>query len=72
MDELRDWSIRLLVGLFTVLLLADMIDGLVLGNRWAGCPTELFGIIGAIVGGLFTVAALSRKNGNGKPKSEGG
>lgn len=71
MDTLRARVTYLIVGAFLLLLGADAVDGLLLEDKWSGCPKELYPIVGAIVAGLFTAEMLrQRRNGNGK--SEGG
>ena len=63
MDRLRSgvtWFLTILTG---ALVVADMLDDILLGNRWVGCPKELLALMGAIVAGLFTSEALRRIGG---------
>jgi hypothetical protein len=54
------WFITILTG---ALVVADMLDDMLLGNRWAGCPKELFPLLGAILAGLYANEALRRIGG---------
>jgi len=60
MEALRSRVTLLLVSVFVLLLIVDCIDDLTLGNRFQ-VPTELFGLVGAIIAGLYT-ASLIRRN----------
>ena len=66
MEKLRagvTWFLTILTG---GLVIADMVDDLLWGNRWAGCPKELLALMGAIVAGLYTSEALRRIGGTRK------
>jgi len=65
MDELREIVTIGITGVFLLLLLVDCVDDLFLGNHWAGVPAELYGLVGAILAGLYG-AKLVRRNGDGK------
>lgn len=67
MIELRAWVVRLVSSLVAGLVVIDVLDDLLLGNKWSGCPKELFGLLGAIIAGLFAASAIGR---NGKAKEE--
>lgn len=66
MDRLKagvTWFLTILTG---VLVVIDMADDMLFGNKWAGCPKELLALMGAIVAGLYTSEALRRIGGNRK------
>lgn len=65
MEALRAFTTRLLVILFAVLVVADCIDDMVFGNRWTGVPTEMYGLLGALIAGLYA-STVVRRDGNGK------
>ncbi len=76
MDRLRSRVTTAIVAAFISLIGIDVLDDLFLGNRWAGCPKELYPLIGAILAGLFAAQAFRRNgnvnsDGNGQAK-EGG
>ena len=65
-DALRAFVVRALTVAFVGLLAVDVLDDVLAGNRWAGCPTEMYPLMGAVLAGLFTAEALrKRANGNG-------
>ena len=57
------WFVTILTGALVVI---DMLDDLLLGNRWEGCPKELLALMGAVVAGLYTSEVLRRLGGNRK------
>ncbi len=71
MDRLRARVTTAIITIFLLLLVTDVLDDLFLSNRWAGCPKELYAVVGAIVAGLFAAQAL-RVGGNGNSKAKDG
>ena len=69
MDSLRQFVARAVTSTLVTLLVVDAVDAIVGTNRYE-VPTELYWVVGTIVGGLFAVEALS-KRGNGKGKADG-
>lgn len=67
MDELRAFATRIMISGLLALITVNCLDDMVLGNRWEGPPVELYGLVGVILGGLFT-AELMRVRKNGKEK----
>ncbi len=66
MDSLRQFVVKLVVAVFAILVIADPLDDILLGNRWKGCPGEMYPLVGAIVAAMFTAEALRKKNGKGE------
>ena len=67
-DQLRQQVALALIAAFVLLLFIDAIDDLFIGNKWGGCPKEVYPLIGALIAALFAAAALKRNNGNGEKK----
>ncbi len=68
MDQLRSRVTTALVSAFLMLLGIDVLDDLLLGNRWAGAPREFYPLVGAIIAGLFASQAFRR---NGQAEKQG-
>ncbi len=79
MENLRAFVTRAIVCAFILLLFVDVVDDLCLANRWAGCPTELYPLIGAIIaaiaarqGAIAELKKLLEAEPAGEQKTTGG
>lgn len=65
----------LVTGSVIIFISIDAVDDMLGSGRWAGCPIELIGILGTIVGGMYApdvVRALRKgRNGNGTKEVPG-
>ena len=59
-DNLRCWVSRIVVGSLVVSLTVDVIDNVFWGDCYE-VPAALFGLVGAIIGGLYAVPMFRRK-----------